>query len=290
MISYRALKKLVGETSLERKCRFLFGAALLILITASFWLYANRTRALVENQQVITARSLVDRILQIRHYQEFVKQVSDETVSDDAFIRSQISKFDKTLETLDGLPPSSLAMTWNLLDLENTLPESDAGFQAINLFEDPDQEADEHWVFREDDKGSRELVYFAAIRPSDSCIECHKPPYRRPAEGTESSIGSTDSLAAANPGGSPGTSPGNGATSSEQAATNASQSADARRETLMGMVRVGLSMETVEAQLTRNQSHSACIRDCHVVSGDDGCLCNCALHHCEARSASERCE
>lgn len=72
VISYRALKKLVGETSLERKCRFLFGLALLVLITTSFYLYALRTRALVENQQVLAARRLVSKILQQKHYRLFL--------------------------------------------------------------------------------------------------------------------------------------------------------------------------------------------------------------------------
>ena len=42
-MSYRAFKRLLGETSLERKCRFLFGAFILLLITSSFWLYARQT-------------------------------------------------------------------------------------------------------------------------------------------------------------------------------------------------------------------------------------------------------
>ena len=37
-MSYRAFKRLLGETSLERKCRFLFGAFILLLIAGSFWL------------------------------------------------------------------------------------------------------------------------------------------------------------------------------------------------------------------------------------------------------------
>jgi len=72
VISYRALKKLIGETSLERKCRFLFGFALLFLITASFWLYASRTRRLVETQQVTAARMMVPLVLQSRHYDRFI--------------------------------------------------------------------------------------------------------------------------------------------------------------------------------------------------------------------------
>ena len=46
-MSYRSFKRVLGETSLERKCRFLFGACLLLLITASFWWYGKRTEQLV---------------------------------------------------------------------------------------------------------------------------------------------------------------------------------------------------------------------------------------------------
>ena len=40
-MSYRSIKRVLGETSLERKIRFLFGASLLVLIAGSF-LYVNR--------------------------------------------------------------------------------------------------------------------------------------------------------------------------------------------------------------------------------------------------------
>jgi signal transduction histidine kinase len=36
-MSYRSIKRVLGETSLERKCRLLFGACLLLLITGTFW-------------------------------------------------------------------------------------------------------------------------------------------------------------------------------------------------------------------------------------------------------------
>jgi hypothetical protein len=35
-MSYRTFKRLLGETSLERKCRFLFGGGLLLLVSGSF--------------------------------------------------------------------------------------------------------------------------------------------------------------------------------------------------------------------------------------------------------------
>jgi len=44
---YRSLTDILGETSLERKCRFLFGLCLFALITGSFWWYGSRTEELV---------------------------------------------------------------------------------------------------------------------------------------------------------------------------------------------------------------------------------------------------
>ena len=49
-MSYRSIKRVLGETSLERKCRFLFGACLLLLIIASFWVYGWQTEKLVRSR------------------------------------------------------------------------------------------------------------------------------------------------------------------------------------------------------------------------------------------------
>jgi len=60
-MSYRSLKRVLGETSLERKCRFLFGGCLLVLITGSFWWYGRSTEELVYKASRESARGLVKR-------------------------------------------------------------------------------------------------------------------------------------------------------------------------------------------------------------------------------------
>src|SRR2546430_9999260 len=62
-MSYRAFKRLLGETSLERKCRFLFGGFILLLITGSFWLYARQTEHLAYEQVPVLGRPLVSQIV-----------------------------------------------------------------------------------------------------------------------------------------------------------------------------------------------------------------------------------
>src|SRR5262245_48712584 len=72
-MSYRAFKRLLGETSLERKCRFLFGAGILLLITVSFWIYAYQTEHLAYDQTTTTFRVLVNPIFENEHLRAIKK-------------------------------------------------------------------------------------------------------------------------------------------------------------------------------------------------------------------------
>ena len=58
-MSYRAIKRLLGETSLERKCRFLFGGGLMLLITGSFYFYAQLNLRVIREQNRERASLLV---------------------------------------------------------------------------------------------------------------------------------------------------------------------------------------------------------------------------------------
>ncbi len=62
-MSYRSIKRVLGETSLERKCRLLFGACLLVLITGTFWWVENIAGKLVMTSTQNQASDLVGVIL-----------------------------------------------------------------------------------------------------------------------------------------------------------------------------------------------------------------------------------
>ena len=49
-MSYRTFKRVLGETNLERKCRWWFGISLFILLTLSFTWYGQRTDELVDER------------------------------------------------------------------------------------------------------------------------------------------------------------------------------------------------------------------------------------------------
>ena len=67
-MSYRGFKHLLGETSLERKCRFIFGGGILVLVTFSFYWYGLKTESLVIDQTKQAARMLVNPTLMNIHY------------------------------------------------------------------------------------------------------------------------------------------------------------------------------------------------------------------------------
>lgn len=67
-MSYRSFKHLLGETSLERKCRFIFGLGILVLVSGSFFWYGQKTENLVRSQTTQTARLLVRQSLLNIHY------------------------------------------------------------------------------------------------------------------------------------------------------------------------------------------------------------------------------
>src|SRR5208283_817066 len=67
-VSYRSFKHLLGETSLERKCRFLFGLGILVLVSGSFFWYGQKTEGIVLLQTTQTARMLVNPKLKDLHF------------------------------------------------------------------------------------------------------------------------------------------------------------------------------------------------------------------------------
>src|SRR5260221_2627474 len=58
-MSLRAFKRLLGETSLERKCLVMLGGGILLLTSLSFWLFAWQTEQLAFDQIVASGRLLV---------------------------------------------------------------------------------------------------------------------------------------------------------------------------------------------------------------------------------------
>lgn len=278
MISYRALKKIIGETSLERKCRFLFGFALLILITASFWLYDYSTQRLIESQQVLAARSLVPRILQLHHYRLFMAleqpatdgQMTLPDVSSDEVLPSTSDvdvmshtatlaqlrqiQFDKTANDEPNYYAGSI---WSLTNPANQFPENDSGFRARQIFMDQDLNEDEHWIIRTESGKPRMLSYYSAIRLKGFCARCHTPD-GKPDDIASlrleefSAVNAVESPVATYVAARPDTDSSQEVESQVSGTTTNSE--DQPRAPLMSIARIDLSLESVDAQLSRNRA------------------------------------
>jgi len=168
-MTYRTFKKLLGETSLERKCRFLFGGALMLLITGSFYFYAQLNLGVIRSQQRERAQLLLAQNLQTKHWSETQSIADPETI---AFVQ-QLSQ---------QLKPANLRENrWKFIpeDYENADPtrrpaeksEYDALHQLLSVGAE--------YVVEEDDED--ELYhYYELITASKSCLQCHRDLKHKP--------------------------------------------------------------------------------------------------------------
>jgi two-component system sensor histidine kinase BarA len=76
-MSYRSVKRVLGETRLELKCLVLFAICLLTLIGGSFWWYGGRSEEMVYDNARSMGRALVNSALLQYHMKADEKQSKD---------------------------------------------------------------------------------------------------------------------------------------------------------------------------------------------------------------------
>ncbi len=174
MLNYRSFRKLLGETSLERKCRYLFGAALLALITGSFWLHAAQTSQLVRNQEVISVQALVPPLLMLRHFERH-SEARDFPDGPDAVLSAAVddsdSDFARFKMLLTEAAPQGSGIQWSLNRWDADPRDDDEALARLH-FEEGDHP--EYHRIRTTEDGARSLRYFEAIRAETGCLQCHR--------------------------------------------------------------------------------------------------------------------
>lgn len=187
-MSYRSIKRLLGETSLERKCRFLFGSGLLLLITGSFYFYYSQTKNLVYRQNKTAARLLVSPVILEHHWKwelaqspvEFseterrpldpqlvetmVAELKPEDLKDYSwaiFTADINDPSGRPIDNRDYLSRDKIVKSWKKTITER-LPEDEQ-----NVVVDPQS--------GENPKARRqEYRYYAAVTARESCLTCHR--------------------------------------------------------------------------------------------------------------------
>jgi signal transduction histidine kinase len=173
MSSYRAIKRLLGETSLERKFRYLFGAFVLVLITCSFWLYAHQTEEIAYNQITNTSRLLV---IQIVDRQLATSCRAPGGTADEEEKKKQppppIDEFRRKWE--ERLPePIKNYEYWiikpNATHLADTTDDNYTRELVKEFQKDPAKQEENQLLLPQ-----HVNYYYGAVRATKSCIECHR--------------------------------------------------------------------------------------------------------------------
>src|SRR5579871_5234001 len=156
-MSYRAFKRLFGETSLERKCRFWLGTVTLLLITASFWAYGRLTENLAYEATLNSGRLLAPQVIPIRHVE------SSDT-------RTALEEFLHRAE--QQLPPGISTYEYRIIKpnarkAENK-PDSDERDVLDRFLSDPSKAEETRSV-----RSGEYAYYYGAIRAIRGCADCH---------------------------------------------------------------------------------------------------------------------
>ena len=183
-MSYRAFKRLLGETSLERKCRFLFGAFILLLISGSFWIYHRQTEQLAYDQIPTACRLLVNQIIDRRiaamchpttsassqsngrDKEALVKAREEENARNTALINDFRSKWE------EHWPPALKEYQYNIFRPNGPQPPPGDTFSMERLKEFQQNEALPEANYLMLSQG--ENNYYGAVRASKSCLACHR--------------------------------------------------------------------------------------------------------------------
>ena len=156
-MSYRSIKRVFGETSLERKRLFLLGICLLTVITSGFWWYSSQTDAIVQDATRRTAAGLTTTIL----FREHLKVLAPPQGL------AQIEAFYRPL----GADVADGDYRWKFIRPDSKLDDPPLDDIETGKYEEFSRNPGREW---EDNPGNSNYRYFQAIRANNSCIHCHQ--------------------------------------------------------------------------------------------------------------------
>ncbi|MCG8448890.1 MAG: HAMP domain-containing histidine kinase [Pirellulales bacterium] len=191
-MSYRTFKRAIGETNLERKCRLLFGACLLLLISLSFWSYSTLSDQILFNMigKELTIAALYEAHWDISDKGDPLSNVFEELNINERIakmLRRRHYQWDVILpENEEGVKKPTDEQEYELMDKWLALG------QAIETDQDVNELEKEKPSFRRlvektakvEDKVSGAMVeqtkpyyqYYEPLFTKQGCIDCHSKP------------------------------------------------------------------------------------------------------------------
>ncbi len=157
-MSYRGFKRLIGESGLERKCRYLLGAGVVLLMSVSFVVYARQTEALAYDQLQNTGQTLVPTVIARVHAKPD--------------LRESLDRFQKLAE--DDLPAHLRSYKSKLL---SAIPGGHADLQPsaeeqtiLQAFQQDATKSEQSFLM----PAEKLYQYYAPVRAGRSCVDCHR--------------------------------------------------------------------------------------------------------------------
>ncbi len=185
-MSYRTFKRVLGETSLERKCRWWFGISLAVMLLVSFTWYQRETDKLVERSTQELARELVRAGLLEIHL-EHLGEMERGPAKGDSVAGDLENRYDTDFYRAFNESARDLKLgrdfEWRALKPHATGAEADflddTEQQLIEALVriSTDEEIDQAEIKRDrvhtNDEGEREYLYYHPLLASGDCRECH---------------------------------------------------------------------------------------------------------------------
>jgi two-component system, NarL family, sensor histidine kinase BarA len=195
-MSYRTVKRVLGETSLERKCRWWFGLSLVVLLTLSFTWYGRQMDHLVANRIKDQSEEFVRAGWQKLHIEgmaQIEKPSGPDAETNEAAIAYDLLAASSEALGRDFDWHALLPVTRDQLKVEyrdraeNYLPQDPEEKQLVNDWFTiygkrlpTDEDSPEAWqppTFSRpntDKNGRRVYQYYQPMYAGESCVNCHK--------------------------------------------------------------------------------------------------------------------
>lgn len=171
-MSYKGFKRLLGESSLERKSRFLLGAVTLLLISGSFWLYSRMNVGLAYEATMVSGRTLTSQVLYYFHVEDAKAREAIDAYPE-LFRRDGAGGETKYA---DALAKYQFRLYKAHSNKREHQPDPDDQEWVKKLRDNIDQPEQ----YRTD---GGKFYYYAAIRMTDRCLACHPTKKEQPEVG-----------------------------------------------------------------------------------------------------------
>jgi signal transduction histidine kinase len=158
-MSYRTIKRLLGETNLERKCRWLLGCGTLVLMMASFVVFARLTEGIAYDQLTHTGRAVVAPAVARRH------------LPPNADLAAGMDEL--TTQTQAAWPEHLTGYSYALLSPDPEVADPDDQ-EPLRTLADKLSVTETHRRI----PGESALVYYGGVRAEAGCVACHSSPQK----------------------------------------------------------------------------------------------------------------